>query len=144
MQARSWLVNPVALLAVLAVPLLAGAAPAPLKKLVKPDPGKRIEALLVQLRKDGAVDIRELSGRLVVREVRGRTLQGVVFKRKDARGKVVLVLTARECDFRFERRSNQFIIRLRVGHFVSADGSQCWFEDRTLDLPWPARAGAPR
>jgi hypothetical protein len=128
---------PVVLLAVLVPP--AGGAPAPLKKPVKPE--QRIEAILDQLGDDGMADIPELSGRLYLRKVSGRTLWGVVFKQRNAKGEVVLICSAERCDFRFDPRNNRLIIRLHNGFFRSGD-TTTWFADRTLALPWPAGAGA--
>lgn len=107
------------------------AAPLPFPRKETPVPG-----LLSRLARGGEQDVLELSARIRADSVRGGTAYGLSIQVYDAPGTVARTISARECDFAFDARSNVLVMRTRVGCSLSTEGCGALWDEKTLELPW--------
>jgi hypothetical protein len=70
-----------------------------------------------------------------VKEVKGTTLTEVVFKQRNARGVIELVVHAREGEIRVDADKKRLILRLHTGSSLTKSGERATFDDRAYDLP---------
>jgi hypothetical protein len=99
--------------------------------------GRWERRLSTRLRLHGKVELGPYT--LFAREVDGTRLANPVVKRKDGRGEIDLVTSAREGSFHVEVGEQQVLrLHLRFGDSLAADGSRAWFEERVAELPLPA------
>ncbi len=70
-----------------------------------------------------------------VKDVSGLKMTEVVFKQKNARGVIEIVVHAQEGNFRVDVPKKRLILTLRKGSTLAKSGARDTFLDRAYDLP---------
>jgi hypothetical protein len=66
----------------------------------------------------------------------GQTLHNPTFKYRNREGQVEIVVQAKEVVLKVNPVTKHLLIHMRQGNAVFQNGSQAWFENRVLELPW--------
>jgi lipopolysaccharide export system permease protein len=96
------------------------------------------ELLYGMLRRDHCIIQSKLPYAIWVRQVHGRRLEDVVFKRRDAKGNYDVIARAREAELKVEIANRQVLVHMLVGEFFSQGSTtRVYFEDKVWPVPLP-------
>jgi lipopolysaccharide export system permease protein len=101
------------------------------------------EYLYDLLRRDKCIKQARMPYVMWVRQVEGRRLLDVVFKRLDKHNHYDVIARAQEADLRVDKTNQRILVRMHDGEVINEDTMERgYFKERVWEVPLPADLGA--